>query len=385
MTPTPASLVYYPDTRPGIRREKRGRGFSYIAPDGTRIARGAERLRIEALAVPPAYEQVWICPKPHGHLQATGLDARTRKQYRYHPDWTEFRAQKKFDTLAKFGHALPGIRRRISRALNLDAGEQEFAVAAVIAMMDRLSIRIGNPAYADENGTYGATTLQSKHLKLHDHDLHLDYVAKGNKKVRRKVGNRKLMRTLQKLHDLPGAELVTWLDAEGNPRAVSSDQVNAWLAEATGHDGLTAKTFRTWSGSVSALEPLPGGWPTRPPSRETPTSTPQSSHWPKRPTRCQKSPRQSRDCGSRNASFWRFSMRGNPDRAFSGGSPGGSSVKKYSGEVWRGKALPAGRSSAGAAHHGIATINPLFIVLTARWKTRLSDRLTDPRTDAIQT
>lgn len=254
MTPTPASLVYYPDTRPGIRREKRGRGFSYIAPDGTRIARGAERLRIEALAVPPAYEQVWICPKPHGHLQATGLDARTRKQYRYHPDWTEFRAQKKFDTLAEFGHALPGIRRRISRALNLDAGEQEFAVAAVIAMMDRLSIRIGNPAYADENGTYGATTLQSKHLKLHDHDLHLDYVAKGNKKVRRKVGNRKLMRTLQKLHDLPGAELVTWLDAEGNPRAVSSDQVNAWLAEATGHDGLTAKTFRTWSGSVSALE-----------------------------------------------------------------------------------------------------------------------------------
>lgn len=254
MNAAPSGLVYYPDTRPGIVRERRGRGFSYVAPDGTRIARGAERKRIEALAVPPAYEKVWICPKPHGHLQATGLDARERKQYRYHPDWTAFRSELKFAALGEFGRLLPGIRRRVSRDLNLDAGEQAFAVAAVVAMMDRLSIRIGNPEYADENGTYGATTLKSKHMKLDDHDLHLDYLGKGGKQVRRKVDNRKLMETLQKLHDLPGADLVTWIDEQGAPRSVSSDQVNAWLQEATGKDGLTAKTFRTWSGSVAALE-----------------------------------------------------------------------------------------------------------------------------------
>ena len=247
-------LVYYPDTQPGIRRERRGRGFSYIAADGTRIARGAERDRIEALAVPPAYEDVWICPKPNGHLQATGIDARARKQYRYHPDWTAFRAEKKFHALADFGRALPAIRRRVARDLNRDAGEQTFAVAAVIAMMDRLSIRVGNRDYADENGTYGATTLQSKHLRLQDHDLYLAYTAKGGRRVRRKLKNDSLLRALQKLHDLPGGALVSWCDEDGQPRGVSSDQANAWLQEATGTDQHTAKTFRTWSGSVAALD-----------------------------------------------------------------------------------------------------------------------------------
>ncbi|AZQ69527.1 DNA topoisomerase IB [Silicimonas algicola] len=254
MNAAPASLTYYPDNRPGIRRERKGRGFSYIAPDGTRISRGAERQRIESLAVPPAYENVWICPKPNGHLQATGYDVRERKQYRYHPDWTTFRSERKFERLADFGRCLPGIRRRVSKHLNLDAGEQGFAIAAVVAMMDCLSLRVGNPEYADENGTYGATTLKSKHLRLQDHALHLNYVAKGNKKVMRQVGNRKLMETLQKLHDLPGAELVTWIDEDGDARAVSSDQVNAWIQEATGQPDLTAKTFRTWAGSVAALE-----------------------------------------------------------------------------------------------------------------------------------
>lgn len=247
-------LVYYPDTRPGIRRERRGRGFSYVAADGTRIDRGAERDRIEALAVPPAYEDVWICPKPNGHLQATGLDARARKQYRYHPNWTAFRAERKFESLADFGRALPAIRRRVARHLNTDAGEQAFAIAAVIAMMDRLSMRIGNRGYADENGTYGATTLTSRHLRLHDHDLYLDYTAKGGKKVRRKLKNDSLLRSLQKLHDLPGGTLVSWFDDEGQPKGVSSDQANAWLQDATGSDVHTAKTFRTWSGSVAALD-----------------------------------------------------------------------------------------------------------------------------------
>lgn len=249
----PDTLVYYPDTRPGITRQRRGRGFSYLAPDGTRIDRATERKRIEALAVPPAYEKVWISPKKNGHLLATGRDARSRKQYRYHPDWTTHRAQQKYDDLATFGHALPGIRRRVAAGLNGEAGEQDFALAALIAMIDRLSIRVGTQAYAEENGTYGATTLTSRHLHLDDHDLRLVYKAKGGRKVTRHVTNRRLQRALNRLHDLPGAELVTWLDDDGTPRGVSSSAVNRWIAEATGLDTATAKTFRTWNGSVAAL------------------------------------------------------------------------------------------------------------------------------------
>ena len=255
MPETPDSLVYYPDSRPGIRRKRQGRGFSYLAPDGTRIDRNEERARIEALAVPPAYEDVWISPKVQGHLQATGRDARARKQYRYHPDWTEWRARKKFDRLAEFGLALPRIRDRVARALRDGAaGEHGFALAAVIAMIDQLSIRVGNPAYADENGTYGATTLTGRHMALGEDGLRLAYSGKGGREVTRRIGTDRLMKTLGKLHDLPGAELVSWIDDSGDTRAVASGEVNDWIAEATGIEGATAKTFRTWAGSVAALE-----------------------------------------------------------------------------------------------------------------------------------
>ena len=253
MNALPSTLVYYPDNRPGITRKRAGRGFSYIAPDGTRIDDQTERKRLAALAVPPAYRKVWICPKKNGHLQATGWDERERKQYRYHPDWTAFRSETKFQGLADFGRALPRIRARYLRALNGEAGEQAFAVAAVVAMIDRLSIRIGHPEYAEENGTYGATTLKTRHMRLKDDDLRLTYQAKGAKKVTRHVKCKTLLRTLQRLHDLPGAELVKWVDDDGDARSVTSGQVNAWLAEAAG-DGMTAKTFRTWNGSVAALE-----------------------------------------------------------------------------------------------------------------------------------
>lgn len=254
MNAAPTSLVYYPDSRPGIARRRCGRGFTYTAPDGTTIDDKVERARLKALAVPPAYEKVWICPKPNGHLQATGLDTRARKQYRYHPDWTAFRAVSKYSELPAFGEALPTIRRRVARDLNLDAGEEAFALAAVVAMIDRLSLRVGNSDYASENGTYGATTLRSRHLRLKDGDLHLGYTSKGGKKVRRKIGNKRLQQILQKLDGLPGAELVTWVDEGGEARTVSSGRVNRWLAELTGTPGITAKTFRTWSGSVAALE-----------------------------------------------------------------------------------------------------------------------------------
>jgi len=251
---TPADLLYYPDTEPGIRRERRGRGFSYIGPDGTRIDRGPERRRIEALAVPPAYENVWISPLPLGHLQATGYDAKARKQYRYHPDWRSWRESVKYDDLAAFGEALPAIRRRIRRDLSREAGEKDFAIAAVLALIDRLAIRIGHPEYAAENKSYGATTLTARHASLRDGVFHLSYRSKGGQRVRTELRDRGLARVLHRLHDLPGKHLVSWLDDDGAPHAVTSGHVNQLLSEITGRPGITAKTFRTWSGSEAALD-----------------------------------------------------------------------------------------------------------------------------------
>lgn len=172
-------LIYYPDSRPGIRRQKRGTGFSYIAPDGTRIDDNAERDRLNALAVPPAYDDVWICPLPHGHLQATGYDARARKQYRYHPLWTETQAETKFASLVEFGDALPHIRRQVRHDLQEDAGERTFALAAAVALIDRLSLRVGNPVYARENGTFGALTLKRRHLRLRNGKLQVAFREKA--------------------------------------------------------------------------------------------------------------------------------------------------------------------------------------------------------------
>ena len=248
------SLVYYPDSEPGIRRLRRGRGFSYVAPDGTRIDDAGERARIASLAVPPAYDDVWICPLRDGHLQATGVDARARKQYRYHPDWTAFRARDKFAHLAEFGAALPRIRRRVTADLKGEAGERSFALAAVVTLIDRLALRVGHPDYAAENGSYGATTLRMKHVKVGEDGIRLSFTAKGGHKVRRTLKDRKLHRILQALDDLPGKELIRWVDAEGASHAVSSEQVNAYLAEAAGVDGATAKTFRTWRGTLAAFE-----------------------------------------------------------------------------------------------------------------------------------
>ncbi|MDQ2095524.1 DNA topoisomerase IB [Rhodalgimonas zhirmunskyi] len=248
-------LTYYPDDRPGISRRRCGRGFTYIAADGTRIERGKERRRIEALAVPPAYEGVWISPRVDGHLQATGRDARARKQYRYHPDWTAFRARAKYDQLADFGRALPRLRRAILAELRRsDPGDQPFALAAVLALLDRAAIRVGNRDYARENGSYGATTLKGAHMRLDGGVLRLRFTGKGGTKIKTELRDKTLERALSRLDDLPGAELITWLDEDGTPRGLRSDEVNAYLAERTGHAGLTAKTFRTWNGTVAALE-----------------------------------------------------------------------------------------------------------------------------------
>lgn len=249
-----ASLVYYTDDRPGISRRRCGRGFTYISPDGTTIDDGIERKRLIALAVPPAYEKVWICPRPNGHLQATGFDARERKQYRYHPDWTTFRAQLKFGDLAKFGEALPSLRRRVARTLDGDEMDRDYAIAAIVALLDRAAIRIGHPDAAVENGTRGATTLGRRNVRLGDGEIRLTYRAKGGKLVRQTLRDRRLHKVLHSLHDLPGKELIRWIDEDGEPHAVGSEAVNEWIADSVGDAGATAKTFRTWAGTLAAFE-----------------------------------------------------------------------------------------------------------------------------------
>ncbi|MCK0119001.1 DNA topoisomerase IB [Loktanella sp. F6476L] len=246
-------LVYVSDKDPGIARRKCGRGFSYVGPDGTTIARGPERKRIEALGIPPAYEDVWICTQINGHLQATGRDARSRKQYRYHPDWSAAQSQTKFDHLADFGEVLPKIRRRIARDVETDPGDVEFALAAAVMLIDRASLRVGNPDYTAQNGSYGALTLRRRHVSFDGEQIGLNFTAKGGKKVHKTVTDKKLQRLLHDMNDVPGGALLSWVDADGTPQTLSSHQLNAYLADAAGDDAVTAKTFRTWAGTVAGF------------------------------------------------------------------------------------------------------------------------------------
>lgn len=246
-------LIYYPDSEPGITRIRRGKGFSYVASGGDVIRDQEERARLNALAVPPAYGDVWMCPMPNGHLQATGRDARDRKQYIYHPDWTAARAQAKFEGLATFGTRLPRIRRRVDQDLCADAGERDFALAAAVTLIDRAALRVGNPQYAEENGSYGALSLRNRHLCLDGSEISLRYRGKGGRNVKRRMTDAKLARILGKINDLPGATLLSWLDDDGAPQRLTSDALNAYLAEAGDLPDATAKTFRTWAGTCAAF------------------------------------------------------------------------------------------------------------------------------------
>ena len=250
----PVKLIYYGDDQPGIARLRQGRGFTYRAADGTMIDRGAERKRLEALAVPPAYENVWMSPLENGHLQATGRDARARKQYRYHEKWSEAQSETKFNSLVDFGHALPRLRRFVKRDLEEDAGVRAFALASAVTLIDRASLRVGNADYSRDNGSYGTVTLKNRHVKLDGNTISLRYTAKGGKKVRRQINDRTLAKTLGKINDLPGARLLSWVDADGDVHDLSSTALNNYIAEAAGDDHITAKTFRTWAGTVAAFE-----------------------------------------------------------------------------------------------------------------------------------
>ncbi|MFH5773272.1 DNA topoisomerase IB [Paracoccus sp. NGMCC 1.201697] len=254
-------LVFVSDSQPGISRRRAGKGFSYRGPTGEALDRD-ELARIRALAVPPAYRDVWICALANGHLQATGRDERGRKQYRYHPRWSETRSKTKFDQLLAFGQALPALRRRLRRDLRAEVGDRDFSLAALVLLLDRTYLRIGNPAYTAANRSFGASTLLTRHLSLSDDGLvQLKFRAKGGKFCRHVLRDKRLNRILQGIGDLPGRNIFTYLDDEGEPRSLHSQDVNEYLAEIAG-EGMTAKTFRTWGGTLAgfelALNPAPG-------------------------------------------------------------------------------------------------------------------------------
>ncbi len=249
---TEIGLVYGTDAEPGITRRRRGKGFSYHLPDGTVIADQPLLSRIRKLALPPAYERVWISLEPRSHLQATGYDARGRKQYRYHVDWATWRSERKFDDLIGFGEALPTIRRRIARDIAEHADSSYFLLSALISLLDVTYMRVGNRAYAQENKTYGATTLQKRHLTFEPDGIRLSFLAKGGKRVRRKLRHPKLQKILEEIADLPGRDLFSWRDQEGQLHRIDSGRLNTYLSEITSRR-LSAKTFRTWGGSVAAF------------------------------------------------------------------------------------------------------------------------------------
>jgi DNA topoisomerase-1 len=254
-----AGLVYVSDTMPGIRRRKRGTGFSYERPDGTVVTDRRERQRIAALAIPPAWTDVWISPRPTGHILATGRDAKGRKQYRYHPTWREVRDADKYDKLTAFGHALPDIRNAVDGDLGRTGLPREKVLALVVKLLDETLIRVGNDAYAAENESYGLTTLKGDHVEVDGSDIVFDFVGKSGLEHERFVHDKQLARIVRQCHELGGQDLFTYR-ASGELVDVTSSDVNQYLRDLSGAD-VTAKDFRTWGGTAVAAAALAIGRP----------------------------------------------------------------------------------------------------------------------------
>jgi DNA topoisomerase IB len=248
-----AGLVYVSDSEPGIRRKRTSESFSYIKPDNRPLRDPKEIARISKLAIPPAYENVWICVNPRGHLQATGCDARGRKQYRYHPEWREVRDGVKFERMVEFGAALPRLRLRLRRDLALPGLPREKVLAVLVSLLDATRVRIGNAAYARDNNSFGLTTLRNRHVEfVRDGKLLFRFRGKGGAEHEIAVDDRRLAHLVRKCHQLPGQRLFQYLDDAGERRPVDSDQVNAYLRDAMGAD-FTAKDFRTWGATLRAI------------------------------------------------------------------------------------------------------------------------------------
>ena len=246
-----AGLRYVSDTMPGVRRKRSGKGFSYLAPDGGAVREAQTIRRIRSLAIPPAWTDVWICPHPAGHLQASGRDARGRKQYRYHSRWRAVRDAVKYDRMLDFARALPRIRERTDRDLELDGLPRRKVLATVVRLLEETRIRVGNDEYRKENGSFGLTTLRNRHVNVHGSSIRFNFRGKGGKSHLVKVSDRRLVRVVKKCQDLPGQELFQHIDEDGQPKAIESDDVNQYLREIAGDD-FTAKDFRTWSGTILA-------------------------------------------------------------------------------------------------------------------------------------
>jgi DNA topoisomerase-1 len=251
-------LRHTTDSEPGIRRVRAGRGFRYLRPDGAPVA-ARVRTWIEGLAIPPAWEHVWISPDPDGHLLATGTDARGRKQYRYHPDYRRRRDERKYDRILEFGAALPRLRRRVDADLRRHGLPREKVVAAVVALLDETSLRVGNDRYARDNRSYGLTTLRASHASAGSRTVRLSFKGKSGHRYDVGLSDRRLASVVRRCQDLPGQRLFQYEDPEtGAWLPVLSDDVNAYLHEAIG-DEFSAKDFRTWRGTLAAFEALARG------------------------------------------------------------------------------------------------------------------------------
>lgn len=250
-----AKLVYVQDEWPGIHRKRVGTGFSYTDSDGKLLRDPVQRARIRSLAIPPAYEDVWICPDPDGHLQATGRDARGRKQYRYHPRWREIRDANKYEEMIEFGRLLPKLRACIARDMAQRGLSREKVLATIVELLQTTLIRIGNDDYAKENKSYGLTTLRTRHVAIEGGTLRFEFKGKSGKVWKLKLHDRRIARIVKACHDLPGQDLFQYFDEDGKRRGISSSDVNAYLREISGHD-ITAKHFRTWAGTLLAATAL---------------------------------------------------------------------------------------------------------------------------------
>jgi DNA topoisomerase-1 len=246
-----AGLLYVTDERPGIERRPSGDGFSYFKPDGEPLRDEAALERIRRLAVPPAWTDVWICPKANGHLQATGRDARGRKQYKYHPQFREVRESTKYEHMMEFARSLPGIRARLAEHMALRGLPREKVLATIVHLLETTLIRVGNDGYAKTNRSFGLTTLRDPHVTVNGSQLRFQFKGKGGKTWRLQVKDRRIAKIVKACQELPGQELFQYFDEKGELKDVTSADVNAYLREITGRD-ITAKDFRTWAGTVLA-------------------------------------------------------------------------------------------------------------------------------------
>ncbi len=248
-------LIYVSDDQPGYSRRRVGKGFAYYDEKGRLVRDATIRRRIEALAIPPAYVDVWICPSPRGHLQATGRDEKGRKQYRYHPAWRQQRDDFKFDILARFGESLPRIRKQVASDLASRSPDRDQVTAAVVRLLDQEHIRVGNDEYAAANNSFGATTLRNRHVDIGSRKVKLRFNGKRGNTVKREITDRDLKRVMKRCHDLPGKRLFSFMNDFGDVQELHSTDVNDYLRR-VGGENFTAKQFRTWAASAIALDAL---------------------------------------------------------------------------------------------------------------------------------